>query len=318
MRSEIDFIQNIKKSFGLDRIGDDCAVLPKDERTDMLLTADLLVEDIDFRLEWTTPELLGHKTLAVSLSDIAAMGGEPKWAMLSVAVPEHLWRTDFLDRFYEGWSALAAVFDVELVGGDVSRSPERFVVDSIVCGQAAKGRAILRSGAKPGDAVFVSGALGGAAGGLRLLNDGVRFENAEDWQRELIERQLSPKPRIAVGKFLLESDLASAMIDLSDGLSSDLHQICFASGVGAELDAGSLPFDKNLDRITDTFHESLDLPLNGGEDFELLFTVPQDKVSSVENAGFFRVGTIIAKPGIVEIIDGEKVAALPPCGHRHF
>src|SRR5678816_1122975 len=115
MVSEFEFIDNIKSKYGLDKIGDDCAVLPKDAQTDLLLTADMLVEDIDFRLDWTTPEFLGHKALTVSLSDIAAMGGTPKWAMLSIAVAENLWKTDFLDRFYTGWFALASEHGLSLI-----------------------------------------------------------------------------------------------------------------------------------------------------------------------------------------------------------
>src|SRR5213083_2454141 len=118
MRTEFEFIRNIKDKYGLSRIGDDCAVLTQSPGKDLLVTADLLVEDVDFRLEWTTPEFLGHKALAVSLSDIAAMGGTPKWALLSIGVPETLWKTDFLDRFYEGWYGLARKCGVELVGGD--------------------------------------------------------------------------------------------------------------------------------------------------------------------------------------------------------
>src|SRR5688500_12282850 len=125
MVNEFEFIQNIKSKFRLKHVGDDCAVLPKDDSIDSLLTADLLIEDIDFRLEWTTPEFLGHKALAVSLSDIAAMGGSPKWSMLSLGVSEKLWKSDFLDRFYNGWFELAAQYDVELVGGDISRSPDK-------------------------------------------------------------------------------------------------------------------------------------------------------------------------------------------------
>ena len=143
MVSEFEFIDNIRVKYGLDRIGDDCAVLPKDSDNDLLLTADMLIEDIDFRLEWTTPEFLGHKSLAVSLSDIAAMGGVPKWGMLSIGVPENLWNIDFLDRFYDGWLELASGYGVELVGGDVSRSPDKLVIDSVAGGEIAKGKAIL-------------------------------------------------------------------------------------------------------------------------------------------------------------------------------
>src|SRR6187549_4011793 len=135
MVSEFEFIKNIKSRYSLNKIGDDCAVLPKDSETDLLITADLLIEDIDFRLDWTTPELLGRKALGVSLSDIAAMGGKPTSALVSIGVPDELWDSDFLDRFYEGWHAMAGQFGVELIGGDVSRSPDKLVIDSIVLGE---------------------------------------------------------------------------------------------------------------------------------------------------------------------------------------
>src|SRR5205807_6733690 len=159
MVSELQFIENLRTRYALGKVGDDCAVLPKDTETDLLVTVDMLVEDIDFQIEWGMPGLLGHKALAVSLSDIAAMGGKAAWAMLSLGVPAKLWNTDFMDKFYKGWSALAGEFDVELVGGDVSRSPEKLVIDSMAGGEVAKGRAIMRSGARLGDSIFVTGTL---------------------------------------------------------------------------------------------------------------------------------------------------------------
>src|SRR5215218_1536486 len=129
MKSEFELIDHIRKKLGAERIGDDCAVLPKDENTDQLITADLLVEDIDFRLVWCSPGQLGQKALAVSLSDIAAMGGTPKWAMTTIGVPQDIWESGFLDAFYDGWGQMAQKFDVELVGGDVSRTPDKVVID---------------------------------------------------------------------------------------------------------------------------------------------------------------------------------------------
>src|SRR5436190_24200206 len=122
--SEFEFIDRLRSKYDISRVGDDCAVLPKDADTDLLLTADLLVEDIDFRLSWTTPEFLGHKALAASLSDIAAMGGKPVWAMVSLGIPQALWKKGFPDAFYEGWHALAKRVHVELVGGDISRTQD--------------------------------------------------------------------------------------------------------------------------------------------------------------------------------------------------
>jgi thiamine-monophosphate kinase len=315
VKSEFEFINYIKKSYGLTAIGDDCAVLPKDDKTDMVVTADLLVEDVDFRLEWTTPEFLGHKALAVSLSDIAAMGAVPKWAMLTLAVPEALWETDFLAQFFDGWTALAKQYSVDLVGGDISRSPGRFVIDSIACGEVDKGQAILRSGAKPGDAIFVSGSLGGAAGGLKILER--EGSIGKSGSANLVERQLRPNPRIELGRCLVENSIANSMIDLSDGLSSDLHHICEASDVGAELDLRSIPVDEDLVHGFGN-DESLSLALNGGEDFELLFTVAKEKISMLENQDVTRIGTITKHSGIVELIDGATRSKLYPSGYRHF
>ena len=132
-----------EKRFNLAKIGDDCAVLPKDEQTDLVITTDLLVEDIDFRLDWTTPEFLGHKSLAVSLSDVAAMGAKPVWSMLSIGIPTKIWKTNFVDKFYEGYFELAKKFDVEFVGGDVSKTPDKIVIDSIVAGEVEKGKAVF-------------------------------------------------------------------------------------------------------------------------------------------------------------------------------
>lgn len=315
MRSEFDFIHHIKKSHGLGRVGDDCAVLPKDAETDILFTADMLVEDVDFRLEWTTPEFLGHKSHAVSLSDIAAMAGRPTYAMLSLGVPEKLWKGDFLDRFYAGWHGLAREFGLELVGGDVSRAPEKLVIDSIVLGEVGHGRAITRFGAKPGDKIYVTGSLGGAAGGLKLLESGTRHdENQGQFVRELIERQLCPKPRLDVSGQLP----ASAMIDLSDGLSSDLGHICEASGVGAVIYAEQIPIDVRLDPIFNSFDEKLQLALDGGEDFELLFTADAKKNLPPEIADITCIGKITANNAKIELIRDGVASELKPKGFQHF
>jgi thiamine-monophosphate kinase len=317
--NEFEFIKNIKKKYGLEKVGDDCAILPKDSETDLVVTSDLLVEDIDFQLEWTTPELLGHKALAVSLSDVAAMGALPKWALVSVGIPESLWNAKFLDRFYEGWHDLAAIFEVELVGGDVSKTPDKLVIDSVVGGEVAKGKAILRSGAKAGDSVYVSGPLGGAAAGLRLLNEGVRNEIPEtDPRFPLLMKQLRPLPQLRLGKRLQEGSLATSLIDISDGLSSDLAHLCRASGVGAVINANDLPFDGELMNIAGTVDAMLDLALNGGEDFELLFTAEEEKISRARMDEIFCIGEVTANIGAVELNRDGKTELLPPGGYRHF
>ncbi len=316
MRTEFEFIRNIKEQYGLNRVGDDCAVLPKNSKTDLLITADLLVEDIDFRLKWTKAEILGHKSLAVSLSDIAAMGGTPKWAMLSIAVPESVWKDRFMDNFYAGWFRLAKQYGVELVGGDVSRATDKLVVDSIVAGEVTKGRAVLRSGAKPGDSIFVTGALGGAAGGLELLESGLRAANAGKKKARLFERQLRPNARVETGVYLSKRNRANAMIDISDGFAADLYHLCEASRVGAEIEIDKIPIDENLDG-TDCAAK-LKFALGGGEDFELLFTSERKNFLSSKLPPITRVGVVTENVGTLEVIDGERRSILPPFGYRHF
>jgi thiamine-monophosphate kinase len=307
----------LKSCYALAHVGDDCAVLPKDDKTDLLITTDLLIEDIDFRLEWTTPEFLGHKALAVSLSDIAAMGAAPQWALLSIGVSEDLWNTAFVDRFYEGWHQLARKHGVELVGGDVSRSPDKLVIDSIVIGEVERGNAVLRSGAKPGDAIFVTGFLGGAAAGLKWLEKhGNDLDSASAAIRHIVLRQLQPLPQITTGKLLQEYKLPIAMIDISDGLSSDLAHICNASAVGARIDLDRIPVDPAIAGALGI--DGLDLALHGGEDFELLLTVLSDKIPIALDLGFHHVGEITEKIGIIEAIHAGKTSILEPKGFRHF
>jgi thiamine-monophosphate kinase len=340
MKSEFDFIEKLRrraqpKSVKVG-IGDDCAVIPKDAQTDLVITADLLVEDVDFRLAWTKPEFLGHKALAVSLSDVAAMGAKPVWAMLSIGIPEKIWKTDFVDEFYQGWFRLAKKFDVELIGGDVSRTPDKIVIDSIVAGETKKSKAVLRSGAKPGDFVFVTGNLGGAAAGLKLLERGERDEkSSKTFLPKLISRQLKPNPRAEIGRLLGAKNLATAMIDLSDGLSSDLTHLCRASKIGARIFAEKIPVDGNLRKfLTQSrqaaktqgeekrISEELNFALHGGEDFELLFTVnPKKKFQlekALENFAFSCIGEATVNAEIIELISGSETAILEPKGFRHF
>jgi thiamine-monophosphate kinase len=316
MRNEFEFIRNIKDKYGLKRVGDDCAVLPKDTRNDLIITADLLVEDIDFRLQWTRPEFLGHKALAVSLSDVAAMGGTPKWSMLSIGIPEYLWKGNFVDKFYQGWFALAQQFGVELAGGDVSRTPDKLVIDSIVGGEVSRGRAILRSGARPGDSIFVTGSLGGAAAGLEHLETGREFSKSRGGFRELMLRQLRPEPRVETGKYIAKKKLATSMIDISDGLSADLHHLCDASGVGARIDVDLLPVDENISDFP--ADQILRFALASGEDFELLFTSKSKKISSIKSPPVTRIGEITSNVGIVELASREKTIRLARSGYRHF
>jgi thiamine-monophosphate kinase len=244
------------------------------------------------------------------------MGGCPTWSLLTLGVPEKSWESDLVKRFYDGWTGLADEFDVELIGGDISRSSE-LVIDSIAGGEVPRGKAILRSGASAGDAIYVSGSLGGASAGLRFLERLDQSPKDELLHQRLVERQLRPMPRVELGRWLLEHQIPSAMIDLSDGLSSDIHHICELSGVGADLDASLLPLDVDLANSFTT-DEALALALNGGEDFELLFCVPEEKLSLLENADVSYIGSVTESAGLVQLKDGDKTIELRPSGYRHF
>ena len=182
-QSEFEFIDSLRRRFGA-YIGDDAAVLRNTPNKETVITTDLLAEDIDFRRTTAPPLLLGHKALAVSLSDIAAMGARPRWSLISIGVPEDVWQTDFVDQFYEGLASLAQRYDVRLIGGDTSRTHEKIVVDSIVLGECSAGHAVKRAGAQPGNQIFVTGSLGGAAAGLRLIERGAHLA------RRLIEARV--------------------------------------------------------------------------------------------------------------------------------
>jgi thiamine-monophosphate kinase len=334
-RGEFDFIERIRRqeherpnadplSTLVQGIGDDAAVLRPRAGHDLVVTTDLLVEGVDFRLGggWISPRDLGHKALAVSLSDAAAMGARPRFCLLSVGVPRKLWRGRFLEEFYEGVRALADVHGVRIIGGDTSRTPEGVVVDSIVLGEVRRGRALTRGGARAGDQIFVTGSLGGAAGGLKILESVAGLTSRSRAGRGLVLRQRRPEPRVEWGALLSEKGLATSLIDLSDGLSSDLAHVCRESGVGARLDASLLPLDSLLVQAGMDTDEALRLALDGGEDFELLFTVAPRKASrlprEVGGVPVTRVGEVTGERGKVRLVRDGRTALLKPGGFEHF
>ncbi|HTG95020.1 MAG TPA: thiamine-phosphate kinase [Pyrinomonadaceae bacterium] len=333
-RTEFDFINKLRQvtkpsehSSVVVGIGDDAAVIQSQAGKDTVVSADLLVEDVDFRRTSTTPMLLGHKALAVSLSDIAAMGARPRWALTSIGVPENIWESSFVNDFYGGLLALAAQYDVQLIGGDTSSTPERIVIDSILMGDCASGGVIKRAGAMPGDQIFVTGFLGGAAAGLRLIERGAHLPSEGSDDLHLVDhvmlRQLRPEPRVGWGLVLGQERLATAMIDISDGLSSDLHHLCSESGVGALIDSSLIPIDKKVaDLCGRRALDPLQLALHGGEDFELLFTVSANSVSRlprrVDGISITRVGEIRNAADGIKISEGSRVWELSPGGWTHF
>lgn len=333
-RSEFDFINKLRQLTGpIDQssivvgIGDDAAVLNSQPGKQTVVSADLLVEDVDFRRTTTTPTLLGHKSLAVSLSDIAAMGARPRWSVTSVGVPEDVWETSFIDDFYGGLLALARQYDVHLIGGDTSSTPEKIVIDSVALGECGNGLAVTRSGAKSGDQIFVTGYLGGAAAGLRLIERGAHLPSEGSDDLHLVDhvmlRQLRPEPRVGWGMVLGQERLATAMIDISDGLSSDLNHLCSESSVGALLDSSLIPIDQKVaDLCGRRALDPLQLALHGGEDFELLFTVGPDKVSRlprrVDGISITHIGEIQDASEGIKISEGSRVWELASGGWRHF
>jgi thiamine-monophosphate kinase len=347
-RSEFDFINRIRRCALKQRntrrgfnssliphpsslllgIGDDAAIIRQSAGRETIITADLLVEDVDFRLDATPPRLLGHKALAVSLSDIATMGARPRWALLSLGVPRDIWRSRFLDQFYEGFFALADYYGVTLIGGDVSRTPDRLVIDSIIMGEARRGRTVLRSGARPGDHIFVTGTLGGAAAGLRLMLGGARLTKRASRRREpqaieqLLLRHLRPQPRVEWGATLGEERLTTAMIDISDGLSSDLAHLCRESGVGAVIEASRLPVDPALAQVSHQDLDPLSLTLHGGEDFELLFTVRPRTLArlptQVGGISITYIGDVTHETGRIRLAHQGRARVLKPAGYTHF
>jgi thiamine-monophosphate kinase len=274
-------------------IGDDCAIVrPRGAREDWLYTTDLLIEGTHFLRETHAAADVGWKALARGLSDIAAMGGEARFCLLSLAVADWV-DARWLDGFYNGLLALAGRAGVALIGGDLART-ERVMCDIVVAGTVPRGKALRRDGARSGDAIYVSGALGGSALGLAA-------GRGRAWQRHK-----RPQPRLALGRFLRARIGATAAMDLSDGLSLDLHRLCAASALEAEIAAPPLYRGASLQQA-----------LHGGEDYELLFTAPPrvHVPRAFEGLPLTRIGTM--RKGIAGAVEMGG-APLPPLGYDHL
>jgi thiamine-monophosphate kinase len=303
VNGEQDFLERIRRKVVLPSpsnlvlgIGDDCAIFrPPGSREDLLFTTDFLLEDVHFRRDTHRAADVGWKALARGLSDIAAMGGTPRFCLLSLAVPK--WAGErWVDAFYRGLLRLSTRAGVVLAGGDLAHST-RFACDIVVCGSVPRGQALRRDGASAGDSLYVSGRLGGSAVGLAQGPQGPRGA----WRRHV-----RPEPRLSLGIFVRERLRASAALDLSDGLSIDLHRLCLASRVSAVIE--SPPRFRGA---------TLDQALHGGEDYELLFTVsPQTRVPArFEGTALTRIGRIEkGGPGTL-LLGGEP---LKPLGYDHF
>jgi len=275
-------------------IGDDAAVLRVPAGHDVLITTDFSIENIHFRREWHPPEIVGWRCLTRGLSDIAAMGGDPQAAFLSLALPRDL-PQPWVDRFLRGLLQLAGKYDVPLAGGDTAQSLGGIQADIVVLGSVPKGKAVLRSGAKPGELVYVTGELGGSAAALaRMKKTRVGgAENSRDFRRE---------PRVRIGQWVRKKRIPSAMIDISDGLSTDLEHICQESRVGVDIELEVIPrarTGRRRQRFVD-----LEYALHGGDDYELLFTSSRSVPSIVGGVPVTRIGRTTTSRSM-RLVDAE-------------
>jgi thiamine-monophosphate kinase len=285
-------------------IGDDCTVLRLPSARDILITTDFSLEGVHFRREWHPPESVGHRCLARGLSDIAAMGGEPVAAFLSLALPASSSQR-WVGRFVRGLLALSKRFSVPLAGGDIAESNSGVLADIVVLGLVPPGRAVLRSGARPGDRIYVTGKLGASALAFSGLLNGAKL-----LPRDYLSH-FYPTPRITVGRVLREKGIPSAMIDISDGLSTDLHHICEQSGVGARIYADRIPVTGGA--------KNLKFALHGGEDYELIFTAPARKhvPRTITGAPVTQLGEITGTRRVSLVKDGHE-SVLKSAGWEHF
>ena len=309
-------------------IGDDCALLRPRPGEELAVTTDLSIAGRHFRLDWHPPESVGHRALARGLSDLAAMGARPVAAFLSLGLPRELTvasgrRRAWVERFFDGLLALAAIHQLPLAGGDLSESPIA-VADIVLAGALPRGKALLRSGARPGHLLYVTGALGGAAAALARLAGRLNPAKARSGRAQppripkkleaLLAPHLYPRPRIAQGLWLVRHGTASAAIDLRDGLSTDLAHLCEESGVAAEIDAALLPVHPAA---------TLAQALHGGEDYELLFAAPPTARPPGKIAGvpLTQIGRILAarsgKPAVA-LLTPQGPQPLEPRGWEHF
>jgi thiamine-monophosphate kinase len=305
-------------------VGDDCAILETASGDTLLATTDLLVEDVHFRRRWAEPADLGWKAIAVNVSDIAAMGGVPRWALVGLACPEQT-RAEEIEAFYEGALALARALDVAIVGGDTSSSPSGWMIDVTLLGEALE-PPILRSTAHVGDVVAVTGTLGRSGAGLALLEgDGAPAGLAAGLLADLTAAHLRPRPRVVEARWLAATGAVTAMMDLSDGLATDLARLVEESAVGARVEVERVP----IDTATRALADALGLPARAwatgaGEDYELLLTCAPASLTGLR-AGLAEacgtpltaIGEIIAGGGI-RWLDARGDAVLVAAGFEHF
>lgn len=293
-------------------IGDDCAVIKISDNQFLLLTCDLLLEGVHFNLAYTDSYHLGKKALAVSLSDVAAMGGIPRFYLVSLGLPSYL-NLKFIESLYQGMEEVAQEFEISLIGGNISSS-QKLLIDVTLLGETKPREIIYRNGAQAGDTIFVTGTLGNSALGLTLLKSKMKVKDNRGFQK-LKGRYLSPHPRVREGRFLTTHRIATAMIDISDGLILDLKHILKESVKGAEVWLDKIPLSPEFIKYSEIYKGNRsDLALTGGEDYELLFTVPPKRLKRLNQLSrqlslpLTMIGKITREKGKVRLLkkDGKE------------
>jgi thiamine-monophosphate kinase len=305
-------------------IGDDTAVIQINEQRALLITCDIQVEDQHFRLKNISPYQLGRRAMAVNLSDIAAMGGQPTYSLVSLGFPKTFLLADF-DELFRGMKDELAVFSAYLIGGNLSNTQKELIIDITLLGEISPDQVMTRSGARPGDRIFVTGNLGESGAGFYVLE-----KYGKNYPREfhnLVQKHLQPIPRIEIGKRIAKSGFATAMIDVSDGIASDLNHICTMSDVGAEIYQDRIPLPDGIDRVTYFSGKSaLYLVLHSGEDYELLFTMKPDmpdaaihSISQKTGVAITEIGKILTLESGFYLIDLQnRRVPIQPKGWDHF
>jgi thiamine-monophosphate kinase len=327
LKSENRLIQLLRNRYGATArfvkkgIGDDAAVIRATDAGEFfLITTDMLLEGIDFRLEWTTPFQLGSKAIAVNVSDLAAMGARPLFFVVSLAVSTAISERWILD-FYDGLTDPGSSMNAKLIGGDLSRSDNGIMVSITAFGRSSGRKILYRSGGCPGDSLYVTDTLGRSAAGLKLLRDGKRHRLSR-FEREAMEAHLTPKPRCETGAWLAQCGMVHCMMDLSDGLSTDLPRLCGESRVGAEIRISNIPVFQEA-RLWGC--DPVELALHGGEDYELLFAVPESKGTLLEKLypsrfpRLTQIGRMTPDAGKIWVIESDKKRRpLLDRGYDHF
>ena len=323
---EFKFIDRIKRGCVvrpagvIKAIDDDCCVFRTPDKMVNLLTTDLLVEDVHFLREAISPFKLGRKSLAVNISDIAAMGGTPGEAVISIAIPETV-EIEYLDEFYEGMRSMCREFEVNILGGDTTSSRKHLVINIALTGWIAEEEVLYRSGARPGDVAFLTGAVGSSAAGLDMVLSGRDFQEAS----ELLEAHYNPVPHVRQGRIIAGLKAATAMIDVSDGVASDLGHICSDSGVAAVVEMDRVPVTDAFRRYCSKFNLDFEkLAFHVGEDYVLLGTVPDRRTgelkAALESGGcsFFPFGRIVEGRGLHLKMPDGSLREIPSSGYDHF